>query len=717
MISLEDILSEVRSHNPDADFDLILKAFDFASKAHEGQVRLSGNPYIIHLLEVSLILARFKMDTTVIVSGLLHDIVEDTDTTLDVIRDEFGDNIASLVASVTKIGRISFRTREERQAESFRKMLLAMARDLRVIIIKLADRLHNMRTLEFVSELEQQQIARETYEIYAPLANRLGISWLKGELEDLAFRYLEPDAYRELSEKVAFRKKERETYIEDISNIIKAKLDSQDIEGDVSGRSKHLYSIYNKMERQQIEFNQVHDLSAFRIIVDSVRDCYAALGIIHAAWRPVPSRFKDYIAMPKANLYQSLHTTVVGPYGERMEVQIRTEEMHRIAEEGIAAHWKYKEEGKSVAVDRDAGNFRWLRQMLEWQQEVKDSHEFIDSVRVELFPEEVYVFTPDGDVKELPRGSTPVDFAFNVHSDVGLHCVGAKVNGRMVPLKSVLSNGDRVEVLTSDKQNPSKDWLTFVKTSKAKNRIRQWIKAEQRERSIELGKGLLEKDLRKHGFSFNRVVSGKTLKPTLDELGFVKLDDLLANLGYGKLSIGQIVNRLIPKESQKEVPQEPGKLTKVLEKIRRKPSGAIKVQGVDDILVRFAKCCNPLAGDNIVGFVTRGQGVAIHTADCTQVLVIDQDRRVDVEWDVSKTTTRAVSIRVVCSDRKGMLAALTSSISEAEANIISAQIQSSAGNDAINIFEIEVNDLEHLNKVMKCVRKVKGVLKVERIKH
>ena len=717
MISLEDILTEVRSHNPDADVELIRNAYSFAAKAHKGQVRLSGNPYITHLLEVSLILARFKMDTTVIVSGLLHDVVEDTETTLDSIRTEFGDNVANLVDSVTKIGRIAFRTREERQAESFRKMLLAMARDLRVIIIKLADRLHNMRTLEFVSESEQQQLARETYEIYAPLANRLGISWLKGELEDLAFRYLEPEAYSNLSEKVSVQKTERETYIEDIRSIIKDKLDSQKIEGEVSGRSKHLYSIYNKMERQQIEFNQVLDLSAFRIIVDSVRDCYAALGIIHAAWRPIPGRFKDYIAMPKANLYQSLHTTVVGPYGEQMEVQIRTEEMHRIAEEGIAAHWKYKEEGKSVAVGRDAGNFRWLRQMLEWQQEVKDSHEFIDSVRVELFPAEVYVFTPDGDVKELPRDSTPVDFAFNVHSDVGLHCIGAKVNGRMVPLKTVLNNGDRVEVLTSEKQKPSKDWLSFVKTSKAKNRIRQWIKAEQREKSIELGKGLLEKDLRKHGFSLNRIVSGKTLKPTLEELGFVKLDDLLANLGYGKISLGQVVNRLIPKELQKEVPLAPGKLTKVLDKIRRKPSGAIKVQGVDDILVRFAKCCNPLAGDVIVGFVTRGQGVAIHTADCAQVLVIDSARQVDVEWDVSKTATRAVSIRLVCSDRKGLLAALTSTISEAEANILSAQVKSSAEDDAVNVFEIEVNNLEHLNRVMKCLRKVKGVQKVERLKH
>jgi GTP pyrophosphokinase len=716
MISLDDILKEVRDHNPDADFDLIHKAYAFAVKAHAGQVRLSGNSYIVHLLEVSLILARFKMDTDVVASGLLHDVIEDTDVTLDTIESEFGDNVARLVDSVTKIGRISFNTREERQAESFRKMLLAMARDLRVIIIKLADRLHNMRTLEFLKEPAQQQIARETHEIYAPLANRLGISWLKGELEDLSFRYLEPDAYRELMAKISVRKKERETYIEDIRIIIQTKLIDQKISADVSGRSKHLYSIYIKMERQQIEFDQVHDLSAFRIIVDSVRDCYAALGIIHAAWRPIPGRFKDYIAMPKANLYQSLHTTVVGPYGERMEVQIRTEDMHRIAEEGIAAHWKYKEAGKSVVAGPDASNFRWLRQMLEWQQEVKDSHEFLDAVRVELFPEEVYVFTPNGDVQELPKGSTPVDFAFSVHSDVGFHCVGAKVNGRMVPLKTLLKNGDRVEVLTSDKQQPSKDWLSFVKSSKARNRIRQWVKAEQREKSIELGKSLLEKDLRKHGFSLNRIISGKTLSPTLDELGFTKLDDLLANLGYGKISIGQIVNRLVPKELQKETPPAPGRLTKVLDKIRRKPSGAIKVQGVDDVLVRFSKCCNPLAGDPIVGFVTRGQFVAIHTADCSHVHETDSARRVDVEWDQSKTATRSVTIRVVCSDRKGMLAVLTSAISEADANILSATVQSSSDYDAVNLFEIEVENLKHLTKVTNCLRKLKGVHKVERLK-
>jgi len=717
MIALDALLAEVRSYNPEADFALIRRAADYAELAHKGQVRLSGHPYQTHLLEVAFILARLRMDVPVIVSGLLHDTIEDTSVSFAQLQEDFGDNVAQLVDGVTKIGRISFRTSEERQAENFRKMLLAMARDLRVILIKLADRLHNMRTLEFLPDDLQQKVARETLDIYAPLANRLGISWLKGELEDLSFRYLEPEAYRDLLEKVSLRRKERESYIETILDLIRRKLDEQGIDGEVTGRSKHLYSIYMKMERQGIDFAQVHDLFAFRIIVDSVRDCYAALGIIHASWKPVPGRFKDYIAMPKANLYQSLHTTVIGPYGERMEVQIRTEEMHRIAEEGIAAHWKYKEEGKSVIAGREERNFRWLRQMLEWQQEVKDSQEFLDAVKVELFPEEVYVFTPDGDVKELPKGATSVDFAYLVHTDVGNRCAGAKVNGKLVPLKTELKNGDIVEVLTSSHQKPSKDWLNFVRTSKARNKIRQWIKAEQRERSIELGHGLLEKELRKNGFSFSRVMAGETLATTLDDLGFGSLDDLLANIGYGKISLGQVINRLIPKDQMKSAPPAPGRLTRVLEKIRRKPSSAIKVQGVEDILVRFARCCSPVPGDPIIGFISRGQGVTVHVADCPHVLEVDAERMIDVEWDQERKATRSVMIRVLCADRKGMLAALSAAITEAEANILSAQVQSVVGSGAVNNFEIAVEDLDHLNRVMAAVRKVKGVSKVMRMQH
>jgi len=717
MITLDTLLREVQSYNPEADLDLIRRAAAFGDRAHKGQLRLSGKPYQTHLLEVAHILARLRMDVPVIVSGLLHDTLEDTSVTLPQLQDEFGDNVAQLVDGVTKIGRIAFRTSEERQAENFRKMLLAMARDLRVILIKLADRLHNMRTLEFLPVEMQEKVARETLDIYAPLANRLGISWLKGELEDLSFRYLEAEAYRELLKKVSLRRKERESYIETILGLIRRKLDEQGIAGEVTGRSKHLYSIFLKMERQGIDFAQVHDLFAFRIIVPSVRDCYAALGIIHASWKPVPGRFKDYIAMPKANLYQSLHTTVIGPYGERMEVQIRTEEMHRVAEEGIAAHWKYKEEGKSVVANREEHNFRWLRQMLEWQQEVKDSQEFLEAVKVELFPEEVYVFTPDGDVKALQKGATPIDFAYLVHTDVGNRCAGAKINGKLVPLKTELKNGDTVEVLTSTHQKPSKDWLNFVRTSKARNKIRQWIKAEQRERSVELGHGLLEKELRKNGFSFNRITSGEAMATTLEDLGFGSLDDLLANIGYGKISLGQVINRLIPKEQLKSTPPAPGRLTRVLDKIRRKPSSAIKVQGVEDILVRFARCCSPVPGDPIVGFISRGHGVTVHTANCPHVLEIDAERKIDVEWDEARKATRAVMIRVLCADRKGMLAAISAAITECEANIMSAQVQSVAGHDANNNFEVAVENLDHLNRVMAAIRKVKGVHRVTRIQH
>jgi len=717
MAHLDDLLNEARQQNPAADLELIRKAFAFAAEAHAEQVRLSGEPFLNHLLEVAIILVRLKMDLPTIATGLLHDTIEDTGVTFKELKSEFGEEIARLVDGVTKIGRITFRTSEERQAENFRKMLLAMARDLRVIIVKLADRIHNMRTLEHQPPEIRQRIARETLDIYAPLANRLGISWVKSDLEDLSFRYLEPDAYDDLVSRVAGRKKEHDSYIEDIRSIIMDMLGQNDIDGDVFGRSKHLYSIFMKMERQGLDFDQIHDLTAFRIIVASVRDCYAVLGTIHAAWKPIPGRFKDFIAMPKANLYQSLHTTVIGPYGGRIEVQIRTEEMHRIAEEGIAAHWKYKEEGKSVAASgREDRNFRWLRQMLEWQQEVKDSKEFLDSVKVELFPEEVYVFTPGGDVKELPKGSTAIDFAYNVHTDIGNRCIGAKVNGKLIPLRTPLENGDIVEVLTSATHKPSKDWLTFVRTSKAKNKIRQWVKEEQREKSIELGKNLLEKDLRKHGYSINRAMAGKNLKKVLDELGFSKLDDLLANIGYGKITSGQVVSRAVPKDEMKGETEKVGRFEKVLDKLRRKPKSSIKIQGVDDILVRFAKCCNPVPGDPITGFITRGRGVTVHTVDCPHIRESDPERRIAVEWDTSKQASRAVTIRVVCSDRKGMLAAISAAITNSEANILSAHVQATPEQDAINDFEIDIRDVDHLNKVIASIKKLNGVMRVVRLK-
>ncbi|MBE0597187.1 MAG: bifunctional (p)ppGpp synthetase/guanosine-3',5'-bis(diphosphate) 3'-pyrophosphohydrolase [Desulfuromonadales bacterium] len=715
MIRIDDILEKILSYNPSADLDELRKAYVFMAKVHQGQVRLSGEPYLTHPMEVAYILTQLRMDVATIVTGLLHDTIEDTLTTVEELRELFGEDIASLVDGVTKIGKITFRTREERQAENFRKMLLAMARDIRVILVKLADRLHNMRTLDFHPEARQRKIAQETLDIYAPLANRMGISWVKSELEDLAFRYLHPELFYDLVAKVAKKKKERETYIDQAMAQIRSKLAEHGIEGDVAGRSKHLYSIYLKMERQGIDFDQVYDLIAFRVLVASVRECYTVLGIIHSSWKPIPGRFKDYIAMPKANMYQSLHTTVIGPFGERMEVQIRTEEMHQVAEEGIAAHWKYKE-GKAGAEGRDDRRFGWLRQLLEWQQELKDSREFMDSVRVDLFPEEVYVFTPKGDVKELPKGSTPIDFAYSVHTDIGHHCSGARVNGKLVPLKTELKNGDMVEVMTLAGQNPSKDWLKFVRTSKARNKIRQWVKAEQREKSIELGRELLEKELRKHGFSLKRVLGSEDLQFAVEELGFRGEVDLLAALGYGKVSLGQVIGRVVPPEKLRTEPIKPGPLGQVLDKIRKRSSSAVKIQGVEDILVRFAKCCNPLPGDLVAGFITRGRGVTVHTSDCPHVLEGDAERRIEVEWDLKKKATRPAKIRVFCIDQKGMLAGITGAITHCEANIIAANVLSTPDHKGVNTFEVDVQDLAHLNRVIGALLKIKGVYKVERMR-
>jgi len=718
LIRLDDILEKILSYNPDADLDAVRKAYVYSAKVHQGQVRLSGEPYLTHPMEVAFILAQLKMDVPTVVTGLLHDTIEDTLTTNEELRSIFGDEVLELADGVTKLSKMTFRTREERQAESFRKMLLAMARDIRVILIKLADRLHNMRTLNFQSEDRQQKIAQETLDIYAPLANRLGISWIKGELEDLSFRYLEPEAFADLQSKVSEKEKARGGYIEEVQNVILEKLQENGMTGNVSGRSKHLYSIHKKMLRQGGDLDQIYDLIAFRIIVDSIRECYGALGIIHSVWKPIPGRFKDYIAMPKANMYQSLHTTVIGPHGDRMEVQIRTEEMHQIAEEGIAAHWKYKEgKGLNAVAGRDDNRFRWLRQLLEWQQEVKDSREFMDSVKIDLFPEEVYVFTPNGDVKELPKGSTPIDFAYSVHTDIGSRCVGAKVNGKLVPLKTTLKNGDMVEVFTSPSQTPSKDWLAFVRTSKARNKIRSWIQNELREKSLELGRGLLEKEVRKYDYSLKRVMASDEIVTATADLGFRTVDDLIASIGYGKVPIGQVVNRIIPQEKLKAERPKVGTLGKVIDKIRKKPSNAIKIQGVEDIMVRFAKCCSPLPGDPVIGFITRGRGVTVHAVDCPHVRELDPERRVEVEWDRKKKATRPAKIRVHCVNQKGILAGITGAITNCEANITSAHVQSTPDDRGINIFEVDVQDLEHLNLVINAILKVKGVYKVERIRH
>ncbi len=713
MICIDDILEEIRSYHAEADLDAVRKAYLYSEKVHQGQTRISGEPCITHAMEVAAVLTRLRMDVPTVVTGLLHDTLENSLSTETELRQLFGDEVAEMVDGVTKIGKITFKTSEERQAENFRKMLLAMARDIRVILVKLADRIHNMRTLGSQSEEHRLMIAQETADIYAPLANRLGISWVKSELEDLSLRYLEPELYKDLSKKVAQHRRKTDTYVTDVKDHLEGILKEHEIEGQIQGRFKNICSIHNKIVKQKIDFDQIHDLIAFRIIVPSVRDCYAMLGVIHSFWKPVPGRFKDFVAMPKANMYQSLHTTVFGPAGQRMEVQIRTDEMHRVAEQGIAAHWMYKEGRASNSSDE--GRFGWLKQMLEWQKELKDSNEFMSSVKVDLFPEEVYVFTPNGDVKELPKQSTPIDFAYSVHSDVGQRCSGAKVNGRLVPLKTELKNGDIVEITTSANQTPSKDWLKFVKTSKAKNRIRNWVKDQERQQSLELGRDLLEKELRKYGFSYKRAVNLDAMKGTYTELGFRSIEDLQAAVGYGKITCNQVLSRLIPEQFKAEAPK-PSRISQVLGKIRKKPVDAINVQGLDGILVRFSKCCNPLPGDEVIGFISQGMGVRVHAADCPHVLETDPERRIEVSWNRQKGATRPVKIRVQSLDQKGVLAAVTKVITKCEANILRASIYSTNEGRGMLNFEVDVRDVQHLNRVMEAVQKIKGVIQVERMR-
>ena len=715
MIRLNDILDTVESYNPAADLNLIRKAYVYCAKVHQGQTRLSGEPYIIHPLEVAGLLAQLKLDVPSIVTGFLHDAIEDTLATPEELAEMFGNEVADLVDGVTKISKIHFKTKEENQAENFRKMLLAMAKDIRVILVKLADRLHNMRTLQFQPEPKQRSISRETMDIYAPIANRLGISWVKVELEDLSFRYLNPQTYADLSSRIQLKKQERERAVQETREIIETKLVEHGIVGEVSGRSKHLYSIWRKMEKRSVDFDEIYDLTAFRVLVDSIKDCYGVLGVIHSSWKPIPGRFKDYIAMPKGNMYQSLHTTVIGPHGDRIEVQIRTHEMHQVADAGIAAHWKYKE-GKGYD-EKEVKRFAWLRQLLEWQQELQDSREFMDSVKVELFPEEVYVFTPKGDVKGFPKGSTPIDFAYAVHTDVGHRCVGAKVNGKLVPLKHQLQNGDIVEVITSPHHTPSKDWLKIVNSSRARNKIRAWIKTEERKRSIVLGREICEKEFRRYSLNLQKMQRAGELKKVAMEVGYSGEEDLLAAVGYGKVSPHQIIGRLVPEDKIKAHQEhKETRIAGMINRLKGKSASAVEVGGMEDIMIRYSKCCNPLQGDEIVGFITRGQGVAIHTADCPFVRESDPERRIEVTWAKGKSAALPVRVRVLCHDEKGILANMTMAITNAEANISGAQVKSTVDQRGENIFEINVSDLEHLQRVMNSLMKVKGVIKVERLK-
>jgi GTP diphosphokinase / guanosine-3',5'-bis(diphosphate) 3'-diphosphatase len=716
MLRFNDVLERLTSYNPHADIELLKKAYVFSAKVHSGHLRLSGEPYLIHPLEVAGILTQLKLDVASVATGFLHDAVEDTLTTLKEVRENFGEEITQLVDGLTKISQISLRSTEEGQAENYRKMILAMVKDIRVILIKIADRLHNMRTLEYQSPEKQMEIAHETLDIYAPLAHRLGIDWIKSELEDLAFKYLHPDLYEDIQRKIAKKEKERTRYIDEVNRILMKKLYENHIDGEVTGRIKQIYSLYLKMTDQNINFDQVYDITAFRFIVNTVKECYDVLGIIHSLWKPIPGKFKDYIGLPKENMYQSLHTSVIGPYGERIEIQIRTREMHKIADEGIAAHWKYKE-GRIIE-EADDKRFTWLRQLLEWQRDLKDSAEFLETVKVDLFPNEVYVFTPKGAVKQFPRGSTPVDFAYAIHSDVGNHCVGAKVNRKIVSLKYEFRSGDTVEIMTSPNQKPSKDWLKFAKTSRAKTKIRQWFKTEEWEKSITLGKDLLEKELRKYDLQQAKLIKSGELAKVASEFSFKEVDDLIAAVGYGKVTANQIIGKILPPERlEQHGEEEEGRLKRLIQKVTRGGSkDALLIKGVDNIVVRYAGCCNPLPGDKVVGFITRGRGVTIHTSDCKNIMDDDPNRKVDVEWDSSKEYIYPVRIRIYSEDKKGMLAVISNSITSNEANITNARVETTDEKKAIGTFEVEIRDLNHLKKLIKGLEKIKGVHRVERMR-
>jgi len=708
MVRFNDIIEEITKYNPEADLELLRKAYIFSAQAHKGQIRLSGEPYLLHPLEVAYILTKMNLDVPSIVSGLLHDTIEDSYVSKEEIERYFGKEVAEIVDGVTKISKIQLRSRADSKAENIRKMILAMSKDLRVILIKLADRYHNMQTLHFLSEEKQLEIAKETLEIYAPLAHRLGIEWIKGELEDIAFKYLKPVEYNIIVQKLAKKRKEREQYIQELIDVIKKRLKENEINAEVSGRAKRIYSIYRKMINEGIDINEIYDLTAFRVIVDTVKECYEALGYIHSFFKPIPGKFSDYIALPKANMYQSLHTKVVGPYGEKIEIQIRTHEMHKLAEEGIAAHWKYKE-GK-IFDAKEEKIFQWLRRIIEWQQELKDDKEFLEIFKIDLFPDEIYVFTPKGDVKELPKGSTPVDFAYAIHTELGHACVGAKVNGKMVPLKYELKSGDIVEIQTSPSHKPSKDWLGFVKTSRAKAKIRQWIKTEQRERSIELGRMLLEKEMIKYDLNFFKMLKSGELESLAKEFSYSTIEDLFADIGYGIHTPLQIIGKYVPEDSK------PGKIQQILKSITKTKDVPIKIKGVDGLVIKFAKCCNPIPGDKIFGFITRGRGLTIHAEDCPNVHTYDEKRRVEVSWELNKNLTYPVKLKIVGEDRKGLLSDISTVMSTNKVNILSANALTHPDKSAIGVYEVEISDMSQLQKVIKSIQKIKGVRSVERLR-
>ena len=717
MIRFEGLLDKVRSYSPDADVELLRRAYVFSALEHKGQVRHSGEPYLIHPLEVADLLADMKLDVVAVSAGLLHDVVEDTLTTPERIRELFGPEIAHVVEGVTKLSASPFSSSEERQAESFRKMLLAMVDDIRVILVKLADRLHNMRTLHHLPEERRIKVAQETLDIYAPIASRLGMSKVKNELEELSFRYLEPKAYESLRAKVEARRKSAEGVAEELKRTLVSKLEEAQVPVvAIHGRLKRLYSIHLKLKRQKIDLERVYDFVALRVITESVKDCYAALGIIHQTWSPVPGRIKDFIAMPRPNGYQSLHTSVISEHGFPFEVQIRTEEMDQRAEEGIAAHWKYKE-GR-VGDRRDERYFQWMRQLLEVQQEVRDPQEFLQNLKIDLYPEEVYIFTPKGEVRSLPRGATAVDFAYGIHTDVGHQCVGARINGRMVPLRTRLQSGDIVEILTQTGHKPSRDWLTFVATARARGKIRHVLQAEERSRSVELGRRLFEKEARRFDLNPKTVIESADLAKFASEYGAKSADELLAHIGYGKLSARSVLQKAVPPAELKERTPDSAVVSAVKRVLRTGASDKIKVRGTDDVMVFRAKCCNPIRGERIVGYITRGKGVSVHAASCPNVmnLMFDPERRIDVEWDSAGFDQAPYTVRLTMhvEDRKGMLAEISARVSDINTNITNMEARTGDDQQARIDMTVEIKDVKHLERVIRSIKGVQGVLGVER---
>ena len=715
---LDKLISKIKEYNPKADLDLIIKAYKFAEKAHEGQMRNSGERFFIHPVNVSMILADLNMDTSTIAAGLLHDVIEDTDISFEEIAREFGEEVANLVEGVTKLKKLKYRTKQENQAENLRKMVVAMSKDIRVIIIKLADRLHNIRTLNHMPDAKKKEKALETLEIYAPIAHRLGISKIKWELEDLSLRYTDSEGYYDLVEKVSKKRREREAYINLVIDQLKDKLEEMDIECEITGRPKSFYSIYRKMVYQNKNFEQIFDLTAIRVLVDSIKDCYGTLGIVHTLWKPIPGRFKDYIAMPKANMYQSLHTTVIGPQGEPFEIQIRTFEMHRTAEYGIAAHWKYKE--GVVKSDQFENKLSWLRQLLEWQKDLKDPKEFMESLKIDLFTDEVFVFTPKGDVISLPAGSTPIDFAYRVHTAVGNNCVGAKVDGRIVPLDYKLKNGNIVVILTSANSNgPSRDWLKIVKSNQAKSKIKQWFKKEERDENINKGKEQLEKEVKRQGYKLTEILKEDWLKSIGKKLSINSVDDLYAAIGYGSISVPQVLTKL--KDLYKEYYADKIDDQEIINRINKqktepKPVQGITVKGADNIKVRFSRCCNPVPGDEIVGYITRGRGVSVHRKDCPNVNDLSiQGRFIEINWERDEKTSYQAEIQIKASDRSGLLTEITQLLTNANLAMTSLNARTSKERLAFINMTLEIKDIDQLKDLMKKVKSLEGVIDVYRV--